>query len=102
MKVGDQHIDHLERKARRDEDVRVATGEATLRPALECAHAGRPHRHHAATACAAVGDGLHGLGRDVVPLAVHAVLGQVFGLHRLERSRAHMQRDAGACHALGL
>ena len=88
-------------KPGRDEDLRVATGEPTLRPALQRAHAGRAHRHHAATAGAAVGNGLDGFGRDVVPLAVHAVLGQVLGLHRLKRARTHMQRDAGACHALG-
>jgi hypothetical protein len=55
----------------------------------------------AATAArAAVGKGLDGFRRDVVPLAVHAVLGQVLGLHRLKRARTHMQRDAGACYAL--
>ena len=34
---------------------------------------------------------------DLEPFAVHAVLGEVFGAHRLEGAGADVQRDGGAC-----
>ncbi len=41
------------------------------------------------------GQGFEG---NVVPLAVHLVLGQVLGLHRLEGAGAHVQRHGGGLH----
>ena len=69
------------------------------RPGFERAHRGRAHGDHAPAARPAARKRLERGGGDVVPLAVHAVLGQVLGLDGLEGARAHVQRDVCALHA---
>ena len=99
MKVGQQHVHLRKRKARRNEDLGFALRLAGGRPGLQAAHRRRAHRHHAAAARFAIGKRLLGGQRHLVPLAVHAVLGQVLGFDRLEGAGAHMQGDVGGVHA---
>ena len=102
VEVGDQYVHQLELKARRDEDVGVATGNPSFCPAFQRADTGGAHGHDASAACLAGGNGRLGFGRHVVPLAVHLVLGQVLSFDRLEGACTHMQRHMRALHAHGV
>ena len=99
VEVGDQQLHHLEAKARGDEDVGFARGLAAAGPGFERAHRGGAYGHDAAAALAAALQRRQRVRRHLVPLAVHAVFGQVLRLDGLEGARAHVQRDAGALHA---
>lgn len=81
MEVGDQQVGHLELEARGNEDFRVATGLPRLCPGLQRADGGGADGDDAATPGLGLGDSLLRGGGHLVPLAVHAVFGQVFGLH---------------------
>ena len=72
-----------------------------MRPTLQRAYGGGTHRHDAPTPGLAVGNGLLGGRGHLVPLAVHLVLGQVFGLDRLEGAGAHVQGDVSLLHTHG-
>ena len=101
VEVGDQHIDHAEREAGRDEDVGVAAAglqrtAGTTRDGSRFERAQRrgADRHDAPAGRARACDRVDGALRHVEPLAVHRVLGQVLGAHRLEGAGADVQRDA--------
>ena len=102
MEIGDQHVDQLELKARRNENACVAASLACLGPALQRAHGGSAHSHNTAAARLAVGDGLLRRGGYLVPLAVHLVLGQVLRFHRLEGASTHMQCHMRPLHTHGV
>ena len=99
MKVGHQQVHLLECKARRDKYLRVTLRLPGCGPGLQASHCGGPHGHHPTATGFAIGNRLLGFRRHLVPLAVHAVLGQVFGFYRLESSGTHVQRDIGAAYA---
>ncbi|KGD43715.1 hypothetical protein DO70_6589 [Burkholderia pseudomallei] len=102
MEIRHEPVDHAETVARRDEDVgfRARRGERPAR--LERAHRRRADRDHAAAACAGRGDLLDERVGQLVRLAVHPVLGEVFDAHRLERARADVQRERRALDAARL
>ena len=81
MEIGDQQIHHLELEARGDEDFGVAAGLPGIGPGLEGADGGGAHGDDAAAPGFGFGYGLLRGGGHFVPLAVHAVFGQVLGLH---------------------
>ena len=98
MEVGEQAVHHPEAVARGDEQIRLATA----------GHAAtgfqRPQRrgadgHHRPSLGLGAGDGLCRFGRQGVALAVHVVLRQIFGAHRQEGARAHMQCQVCAIDA---
>ena len=98
MEVGEQAVHHPEAIARGDEQVRFATASHAAagfqRPQCRGADG-----HHRPSLGLGAGDGLCRLGRQRVALAVHVVLRQVFGAHRQEGARAHVQRQVCAFDA---
>ncbi|CAM2144622.1 hypothetical protein PT2222_160105 [Paraburkholderia tropica] len=110
VEVRHEPVHHAELIARRDEDVgfglggreRAAFALGVARGGFERAHRGGAHGDHAATARARGGDLVDERLRQLIPLAVHRVIGDVFHAHRLERARADVQRERCALHALGV
>jgi hypothetical protein len=104
MKVGDQAVDHLEAVAGGDED--IGFGRAGFYRAIgvagrfQRAQAGRADGDHPATGSASRGDGFSGGLRNLVTLAVHAVLGNFVDAHRLVSAGADMQGQEGGIDAL--
>ena len=96
MEIRHQQIDHLKSKARRDEDTGIARCLTTGGPRLERSYGGCSHGQYPAAARSGGGDCRLGGSGDVVPLAVHVVVGDVLGFHRRKGARAHMQGHAGA------
>jgi len=81
MEIGDQQVSHPELEARGDEDLGVAAGLAGLGPGFERADGGGADGDDAAAAGFRFRNRLLRGGGHLVPLAVHAVFGDVLGLH---------------------
>ena len=105
VEIGDQRVHRLDRNPGRDEDLRKAAArmDDTIlrRHGLQRPHAGGAHADHAAAACTGGVDPLRLLGRDLVILAVHVMVGDVLLLDGAERAQAHMQQHRHDLHALG-
>ena len=96
MKIGDQAFDDVETKTRQDKNIRLtesALQHAVDRGTFERAQRRCAHRRYAPALRAGLLDRSDRLLRDVVPLAVHHVIGKIFHSHRLKRARADVQRD---------
>ena len=77
-----------------------ACNSPALRRTFQRAQTGRPHRDHPPACAARLGYGIHGSLRNVIAFAVHGVLVDMFGAHRLKSARADMQRHIGDLHPL--
>ena len=98
VEVGEQPVHHPEAVARGDEQIRLATASHAA-AGLQCPQRRGADGHHWPSLGLGAGDGLRCLGRQRVALTVHVVLRQVFGAHRQEGARTHMQRQVCAFDA---
>ncbi|MNX25771.1 hypothetical protein D3C86_558240 [compost metagenome] len=104
MEIGHQGIDHMERSAREDKDIGVATERlehAIARGTFQRTHAGGADGNYSTTARTARRDCIDHVLADFQPLGVHVVIFKLLDAHRLERPRAHVQRDESGLNALG-
>jgi len=106
VEVGQQDVHHLELEARRDEDLRRPGAWKHLAAArqnggFQGAYHRRSHRHDPAIPVPGAADRLGGLGADFVAFALHAVILDPLGRHRLEGADPHVQRHPGDLDAGG-
>ncbi|KAG1606111.1 hypothetical protein G6F46_013232 [Rhizopus delemar] len=103
VEIGHHRVDAADAVARGDEDLGLA-GErqqlAIAHRAFQRTHHRGADTNHPAASRARAPHLLHQFGTDIQPLAVHHVVLQVIGTHRLEGARAHVQGDVAEVHAL--
>ena len=102
VKIGEQHIHHLEAITRRNEDVGLARPGlqfAARRRAFQCAQTGGTDRDHPSAVQPSLFDGIDRRWRHAIALAVHGVILYFFRAHRLEGACPDMQGDISDIHA---
>src|SRR4051812_5950845 len=95
MEIGEKAVDDAKAKARCDEErcFGFTRRESTVvaHGRFERAQRGRAYCNDAAAAASHALDCVDGFNGDSIPLAVHAMSGKIFVVHRLESAGADVQ-----------